>query len=158
LSRISHQYNDNGQLIKEVLVRELSEFWFPKEFRDQIPPEQRESALEQIRARMGTQMANNAERSYVYNEVGHMAERYLKIGDDVQSMTCKYNEQGDTSEMVVGMNPGAQSAHSSEAYIELRHRYKYDEHGNWIEQTSLSHLRGQEEVNTSCVRRQVSYY
>jgi hypothetical protein len=62
---LATQYNDNGQLIKEVLVREPCEFWLPKEFRDQIPSEQRESALEQIRARMGARMANNAERSYV---------------------------------------------------------------------------------------------
>jgi len=158
LSRITHQYDSKGKLIKEVLVRELCEFWLPKQFRDQIPPEQRESALEQIRARMGTLMANNAERSYVYNELGQMSERYLKIGDYVQSMTCKYNEKGDTSEMVLGINPGAQSGHSPEAHIEVEHLYKYDEHDNWIEQTSLSRVRAQEKVNTSCLRRQLSYF
>jgi hypothetical protein len=47
--------------------------------------------------------------------------------------------------MVLAMNPGAQSGHSLEAHIEVQHRYKYDDHGNWIEQTSLSSLREQVE-------------
>jgi hypothetical protein len=48
-------------------------------------------------------------------------------------MICKYNEHGDTSEMVLAMNPGARSGHSAEAPIEIQHRDKYDDQGNWIE-------------------------
>jgi hypothetical protein len=158
-SRVMHEYNDSGQLVKEVLVRELSEFTFPKKFRDHIPPEQREAAFAQIRAELQkSYLFGEVERSYIYNEQNRVAECHMQMGGYVQNLSYEYNEHGDTSQMILHMNcSSAPSAGYEEQYLEIRYYYAYDEHGNWTEQTTSSRVGGEERSNNS-QRRHFLYY
>ena len=162
LSRITHEYNPSGQLVKEVLVREVSEFTLPKRFRDQIPPEQREAAIAQMRgALQKSPLSDNVERSYIYNEQGAVAKCHMQMNGYVQDISYEYNEHGDISEMTLRSEMTFQMSGgpSGEQYIEIRHVYAYDQHGNWTEQTTSSRLGRDESFrNSSTQRRQLVYY
>jgi RHS repeat protein len=76
LFRIVHLYDANGRLGEERLVSENPSL--PKAFRNQIPSEQRDAVLAQIKMEfesIGRQngLFGNAERTYVYNGQGRVA-------------------------------------------------------------------------------------
>jgi len=164
LSRITHEYNPSGHLIKEALVRKVSEFTLPKRFRDQIPPERRETAIAEMRSVLQKSphlISDNVERSYLYNEQGAVAKCHMQMSGYVQDISYEYNEHGDISEMTVRSEMEFQmiGGPSGEQHIEIRHLYAYDNHGNWTEQTTSSRPgRDESFKNSSTRRRQLVYY
>ena len=143
-------------------MREASEFALPKSFRDQIPPEQRETAITQMLAFLQqSPLSDNVERSYNYNEQGAVGNCHTEMSGYVQDISCEYNEQGDMSAMTLRSETTLRMSGgpSEELSIEIRHVYAYDHHGNWTEQTTSSRPGRDESLrHSSTHRRHLVYY
>ena len=91
LFRIVHLYDASGRLGEERLVSENPSL--PRAFRDQIPSEQRAAVLTQMKTavenmRQQTGLFGNAERTYVYNGQGRVAERHMCMGPIREDLAC----------------------------------------------------------------------
>jgi hypothetical protein len=156
LFRIVHLYDANGRLGEERLVRENP--GLPKAFRDQIPSEQRAAALAQIKMEfesIGRQngLFGNAERTYVYDDQGRIAERHMSMGPIREDLMWTLNDRGDMIELTrrtsgfpheLGGQP--------ELQFKCRYYYEYDEHGNWMSRSETWEVGG----NTT-TRKQVRH-
>ncbi len=100
LFRILHTYDANGRLGEERLVTEnLS---FPKAARDQIPSEQRAAVFAQLKTEMeraSQGLFGNAERTYVYNDQGRLAERHMRMGPIREDLVWTFSTRGDIIEL-----------------------------------------------------------
>lgn len=152
--------DENGRLSEEKLISDNPAI--PKSLRDQIPIAERASVLAAIRKQFEemeqhTGLFGNAERAYVYNERGQVAERHMRQGSIREDVTFSYNERGDINEQTIET-----SGFPHEASIETRSRlkfrrtYGYDSFGNWTSVTETSELHG----NTATRKhiRQLTYY
>lgn len=160
LSRVEYIYNADGRLSEEKLITE--NLRFPSAFRDQIPIEQRAAVLadrktkvEEIMQRNG--LSGNAERVYVYNVRGRIAERHMRMGSVREDLTFSYNERGDISEWTMETS-GLPYEASVEARPPLKCRrvYEYDSFGNWTSMSETSESSGNETTHTRI--RQLSYH
>jgi YD repeat-containing protein len=138
LFHIMHLYDANGRLSEERLVSENPSL--PKALRDQIPAEQLATVLAQMktgfdRIRQKTGLFGNAERTYLYNGQGRVAERHMRMGPIREDLAWTFNDRGDMIELTrrtsglpheLGGQPALQ--------FECGYSYEYDEHGNWNEQ------------------------
>lgn len=87
LFRIVHTYDADGRLSQEKLTTENAPL--PKAFRDQIPVEHRGAALAEMKAQLEeisqrTGLYSDADRSYVCNDQGRIAERHMRMGPDLR--------------------------------------------------------------------------
>ena len=100
LFRILHTYDANGRLGEQRLVTE--NFNLPKELREQIPSEQRAAVLAQLKTEMGSAtqgLFSDAERSYVYNSEGRLAERHMRMGPIREDLVWTFGSRGDLTEL-----------------------------------------------------------
>lgn len=158
LLQVEYAYDTDGRLSQERVV--TIGFSFPKEFRDQIPVEQRAAVVAKIQAEFQqiTQSAGqfgNAQRSYVYDRHGRLAERHMLMGSNREDLTFSYNERGDISELTSETRGSLPDGSAQEYLIHKRRRvYEYDNFGNWISRTES--VEPSEYANTS--KRQLTYY
>jgi YD repeat-containing protein len=160
LFRMVHLYDANGRLGEERLVTEnLS---IPKAFRDQIPSEQRAAVLAQVKtefASMGQQtgLFGNAERTYVYDNRGRVAERHMRMGPIREDLMWTLNDRGDMIELTrqesgfphdLGEQPLPQ--------FKCSYFYEYDEHGNWVSRRETWEVGGNTTTRTQV--RHLTYY
>jgi hypothetical protein len=116
----------------------------PRAFRDQIPIEQRAAVLAEMKKRV-EEMAQraglfgSAERAYVYNERGHIAERQMRMGPIREDLTFSHNEHGDISELKIETSgvPDADSV-ETRSPLTIRRVYEYDSLGNSTSMTKTS--------------------
>lgn len=160
LFRVVYIRDENGRLSEEKLISDNPAI--PKSLRDQIPIAERASVLAAIRKQFEemeqhTGLFGNAERAYVYNERGQVAERHMRQGSIREDVTFSYNERGDINEQTIET-----SGFPHEASIETRSRlkfrrtYEYDSFGNWTSVTETSELHGN--TVTGKHIRQLTYY
>ena len=81
LFRVGYIRDENGRLSQEKLISENPAI--PKALRDQIPVDERASVQAVMRKKFEemaeqTGLFGNAERAYVYNERGYVAERHMR--------------------------------------------------------------------------------
>jgi YD repeat-containing protein len=152
LFRIVHLYDANGRLGEERLVSENPSL--PKAFRDQIPSEQRAAALAQIKMEfesIGRQngLFGNAERTYVYNGQGRVAERHMRMGPIREDLMWTFNDRGDMIELTrrtsgfpheLGGQP--------EPQLKCGYFYEYDQHGNWMSRNETVEVGGRTTTHT----------
>lgn len=163
LAKIIHEYDSDGQLIREELIQHRSESFFQKKLRDQIPAEEWGAVYAQIsKGLQAHDFSMRGERLYVYNQQGRRTEMRCQMGGYTQQTLFTYNEHGDPSESVLRTSGGpAALAAGGAKDLEflLVYVYVYDQHGNWTEQTTSSRLGGDESFrNSSTYRRQLVYY
>jgi hypothetical protein len=160
LDRVVYIRDENGRLSEEKLISE--NLAIPKELRDQIPIDERGSALAVMRKKFEemaqhTELFGNAERAYVYNERGHVAERHMRQGSIREDVTFSYNERGDISELTRQTSGFPHEASvETQRLLKFRRTYEYDSFGNWTTMTETSELRG----NTATRKhiRQLTYH
>lgn len=155
LAKIIHEYDSDGQLMREELIQHRSEFGLLKKLR--------EAVYARIRKELQAHdLSMRGERLYVYNQQGRATEMHCQMGGYTQKTLFTYNDHGDPSESVLRASGGpAGLAVGRPKDLEFLHVYVYvyDQHGNWTEQTTSSRLGEDESFrNSSTYRRQLVYY
>src|SRR5262249_18393280 len=135
LFRRGYIRDENGRLSREQLISENPVI--PKALRDQIPVAERASVLAAMRKEFEemaqrTGLFGNAERAYVYNERGYVAERHMRQGAIRQDVTFSYNERGDVSELTIQTQtsgfPG-EASQEMQSLLRFHRTYEYDSFG-----------------------------
>jgi hypothetical protein len=160
LIRVVYIRDENGRLSEEKLISENHAI--PKTVRDQIPIDERASALAAMREKFDeiaqdTGLFGNVERAYVYNQTGHIAERHMRQGSIREDVTYSYNERGDISELTIQTSGFPHEASvETQLLLKFRRTYEYDSLGNWTSMTEASESPG----NTATRKhiRQLTYY
>ena len=160
LFRVVYIRDENGHLSEEKLISENPVI--PKTLRDQISIDERASVLAVMREKFEemaqhTGLFGNADRSYVYNESGHVAERHMRQGSIREHVTFSYNERGDISKLTIRTSGFPHEASiETQSVLEFRRTYEYDSFGNWTSMTETSESRG----NTATCKhiRQLTYH
>jgi len=162
LTRIIHEYDAEGRLVRDFLVRE----GFESSKSMMIPKERRAELIQMLRTRMKElpdqpSVLENMERTYVYDKLGRPTELRLTMGSLRHDMTLSYNEHGDVARWVMRQSgtplPGRVSP--SDWSHGLEHIYQYDERGNWVEQKTRTLGRtGEPSSKESVLRRVLTYY
>ena len=158
LFRVLHAYDPNGRLGEERLVTE--NFSLPKALREQITGEQRAAVLAQLKTEMGSAtqgLFGNAERSYVYNSEGSLAERHMRLGSFREDLVWTFGSRGDLTELTKRTTGfpyelGVQQ----ELQWKCLYSYEYDDHGNWIRNTETWEVAGNTTTHTKLLH--LTYY
>jgi hypothetical protein len=158
LARIVHEYDAEGHLIRDFLVRES--FELPD---STIPEEHRAQLRQMLRTRMKEapdQLSwfKTIERSHVYDQHG-LTERHMTMGSLRHDESIAYNEHGDV--IRIAMLRGGKFDHMplSDGRFEHEYVYQYDEHGNWIEKrTRMLGTAGEPSSKEWVLRRVLTYY
>jgi hypothetical protein len=160
LFRVVYIRDENGRLGEEKLITENHAI--PKTFRDQIPIGERASVLAVMRNKfeeMGqhTGLFGNAERAYVYNERGDVAERHMRHGSIREDVTFSYNERGDINELTIQTSGFPHEASiETRSLLKFRRTYEYDSFGNWTSMTETSESHGKTATRKRV--RQLAYH
>jgi YD repeat-containing protein len=160
LFRIVHLYDANGRLGEERLISENPPL--PKTFRDQIPSEQRAAVLAQIKTEfesMGQQtgLFGNAERTYVYNGQGRVAERHMRVGPIREDLMWTFNDRADMIELTRRTSRFPHEfGGQPEPQLKSCYFYEYDENGNWMSRNETSEVRGRTTTHTQV--RHLTYH
>lgn len=156
----SSTYDSDGRLCSEML--KPVEFPVPKAIREQIPVEQRAVVLAQMKSEFRQMMHSgglfgDAERSYLYNERGLLAERVMRMGSNHERLTFGYNEQGDITELRREMSQHLPDG-TEQAPLVMTHErsYEYDGFDNWIGMVEI--VRSGGETSTSKHIRRLTYF
>jgi hypothetical protein len=160
LFRIVYSYDADGRLSIEKLTTENP--LLPKAFRDQIPLEHRAATLEQMKTQIAeisqrTGLYGDAERTYVYNEQGQLAERHMRMGPICEDIVRSYNDRGDVAEQTRGTSGFPHElGGQAEPQMQWRYPHEYDEHGNWKSRAESSRVG---ETETARIHvRQLTYH
>jgi hypothetical protein len=104
-----------------------------------------------------TGLYDEAERTYVYNEQGRLAERRMRMGPICEDIALRYNESGDIRESTRATSalPSEFGGHA-EPSLRYNNVYEYDEYGNWQSRHETSEFGGNETTYTHV--RQLTYY
>lgn len=158
LFRILHTYDANGRLGEERLVTEnLS---FPKAVREQIPSEQRAAVFAQLKTEMESAshgLFGNAERTFVYNGQGRLAERHMRMGPIREDLVWTLSPRGDIIELTKRTTgfPNELGV-QQELQWKCRYSYEYDDYGNWISNIETWEVAGNTTTLTKV--RHLTYY
>jgi hypothetical protein len=169
LTRIVHEYDAEGRLVRDSLERESVE-WRDSMIDSMIPEEHR-SQLSQYREIIRKQIKEasldlfkSAERSHVYDQQGRPTEHHLTVGSLRHDVILSYNEQGDVVRRVT-FQSGTLGGHDSPMVsdsntgVEWVYQYdKYDYSGNWIEKRTTFTKKGAALSNEGTVHRRVLTY
>jgi hypothetical protein len=160
LARIAYAYDADGRLSQEKLTNENVRL--PKEFLPHIPVEHRAATLKQMKTQLAeisqrTGLYGDAERTYVYDEQGRLAERHMRMGPIGEDITLRYNERGDIAQSMRATSPlPIELGGHTEPALRCSNVYEYDEYGNWTDRTQTSQCGGHETKRTHV--RQLTYY
>jgi len=160
LFRVVYIRDENGRLSEEKLISETPAI--PKTLRDQIPIDERASVLGAMRKQFEemaqqTGLFGNAERAYVYNEKGQVAERHMRQRSIREDVTFSYNERGDINELTIQTSGFPHEASiETQSLLKFRRTYEYDSFGNWTSMTETSESHGN--TGTRQHIRQLTYH
>ena len=160
LFRVVYIRDEDGRLSQEKLISE--NLPIPKTLRDQIPIDERASVLATMKKQFEemaqqTGLFGNAERVYVYNERGHVAERHMRQGSIREDVTFSYNERGDINEVTIETSGFPHDVSlETRSLLKFRRTYEYDSFGNWTTMTETSELHGN--TGTRKHIRQLTYH
>lgn len=153
LTRIVHEYDADGRLVRETMARENleSDSVIPEQFRGQLSPEQRQMMSAEMKALMNV-LFGNMERTYLYDTQGRVTVRHMKMGSFREEVTTTYNEHGDEAATIeIHSGSPLSTIQLLEQHFELRSSYRYDSHGNWTERTYGDGSSG-------AIRRTLTYF
>lgn len=136
LTRIAREYDSEGRLISEKLIREDPGTGFAKRLWAQVPEEERTPEMLQdirkhLRAAMGM-FGESASRTYTYDSQSRVIKTSFERSTfGVQERTTSYNQQGDVKEEKTTYS---KSASSFPAGVE----FHFDEGGQLVSDTPES--------------------
>jgi hypothetical protein len=141
LTRIDHDYDLQGRLVHETLVRdsiEFPEFMIPAQYREQFSDEQRQIMRAQVKNLLGEHEGfRSTERSYVYDHEGRVSVRQMTMGAFREDVITTYNEHGDDASVVTTQSGSFDpKMERSDGRFEVSYLYQYDSHGNWTQQAT----------------------
>jgi YD repeat-containing protein len=172
LGHIVRKFDTEGRVVAEEQTADAHQENLPEELQSKLNAEQMKS--------VGTLMAGaqNSAISYSYDTQGRVTERHRSGGFFGEQVTVtKYNEYGDKASeretTVMRPDTGPWRLTDSGAFIpegkqnppqppltsETQYTYRYDQYGNWIEQTVLGRSQPDESFRPATViRRKLTYY
>lgn len=171
VNRAVRRYEAQGRVLEEKQILDNPEMMFPRETRALIleqsglsPDDLRQEMRAQLTKLMGGQSGPYS-ISYTYDSLGRVSHANRRIFNMQQEIETTYNVQGDVESEISrstrpaeGTDPGRPSPGLPD-YSEVRHSYKYDENGNWIEQLT-SYRSGSDDPfqSSTVVKRTLTYY
>lgn len=148
VNRAVRSYDAQGHVKEENLIWESPEKMFPSEALAKML-EQSGLSLDQLQQELRTQLTklmNGQSGPYSvsnnYDTDGRVNRTNRRIFNHEQEIETTYNEHGDpTSEItrsvgLVGQTGPTTPAAGFPSYSEVRYSYKYDDRGNWTEQST----------------------
>jgi YD repeat-containing protein len=151
IQRLVQSYNAAGQILETKVILEDIAAILPAELKTQLlaEPGAAEELKDQLAALLGAQ-SEMFKTSYIYDAEGRLTEKNDHLGYSQETVTkFVYDSHGNKVEehTITSGDPNPQrsepgsldaSAAASSRESEVSHIYKYDSHGNWIEQVVRS--------------------
>ena len=170
IQRLIRSYDDAGHISETKVVIEDMMGAFPAKEKEQLlaEPGAAEELKRQLTALLGAQR-EMFKTSYNYNAEGQLAEKRDHLGYNLERVTkLMYDDNGNKiGERTTtsgdanppSSEPGSQDAIASPHESVVTYNYKYDSHGNWIEQIARAKAGPDEPIQESTVcRRTIFYY
>ena len=160
LYRAVRIYDAQGRIIEEKQLWEDPVGVFPAEVRAKMSEPSSES--EQLREKLRTLFSDSV--SYSYDAEGHLKQEHRRVANQEMETETTYNQYGDkASEIRRSTKPPINSSGAAGipewTYSEARYSYKYDDHGNWIEQASSNRSSPDGTFSSpTVVKRTLTYY
>jgi YD repeat-containing protein len=172
IQRLVQSYNAAGQILETKVVLEDIAAILPAELKTQLLAEP--GAAEELKQQLATLLGAQGEMfktSYIYDAEGQLTEKRDHLGYGQETVTkFVYDSYGNKVEEHAIMSgdanppqsePGRQdaTAAASPHESEVTYIYKYDSHGNWIEQVVRSKSQPDGPPGDSTLsRRTITYY
>jgi YD repeat-containing protein len=171
VNRAVRTYDAQGHILEEKQILDNPETMFPAETRAQmleqsgLSPDQLQQELRTQLTKLMAGQSGPYSVSYGYDTHGRVNRTSRRIFSEVQEIETAYNEHGDAaseitrSKRLAGQTDPTAVAAGSPSYSEVRYSYKYDDRGNWIEQ-SISYRSGPEAAfqSSTVIKRTLTYY
>jgi hypothetical protein len=141
-------YDEQGNVTEERQILDYPERMFPPETRAKMLEESDLSAdqLDQeLRTQLTKLMAGQTgpfSVAYSYDAQGRLALMRRRIFNSEQEVETTYNEHGDVASEITHDKPLAGEGDPTAStlglppYSEARYSYRYDDRGNWVEQSA----------------------
>jgi YD repeat-containing protein len=170
IQRFMRSYNDAGRIAETKVVIEDMMGALPAKEREQLLAEP--GAAEELKSQLSALLGARREMfktSYSYNAEGQLAEKRDHLGYNLE-MVAKfmYDNNGNKIEERTttsgdanppSIEPASQDAIASPQESVATYNYKYDSHGNWIEQIARVKSGPDAPIQDSTVcRRTIFYY
>lgn len=172
LGHIVRKFDAQGRIIAEEQAADAPQVNLPEEFQSNLNPEQIRSVGALI---AGMQ---NSVISYSHDAQGRVTERHRSGGVFGEQVTITtYNDHGDKASeretMVMRLDTGPWNLTEAGAFVptgkpnppqppsssETQYTYRYDQYGNWTEQTIVSRSQPDEAFRpANAIRRKLGYY
>jgi hypothetical protein len=148
VSRAVRTYDTQGHLVEEKQVLDNPETLFPAEARAKMLEQSglsREEFQQALRTKLTELMAGRSEpysAAYSYDTHGRLSHTNRRIFNEEEKIETTYNEHGDAASEITrsvrltGDPDPSTPTPGLPSYSEVRHTYQYDQHGNWVEQSS----------------------
>jgi YD repeat-containing protein len=151
IRRTERRYDDEGRWLGDTGIVEEPLAEMPVELTAQLDPQQKAFLARQIAALTG-----GPALSLAYDEHGRVREqRIRRMGRDSVTLFL-YNQHGD---VVAQRHQTVVDPETQHPEQEVRLSYRYDEHGNWIEQTTQHvDVSGEPLGNPVTFRRLLTYW
>jgi len=109
------------------------------------------------RIRQKTGLFGNAERTYLYNGQGRLAERHARVGPIHEDLAWTFNDRGDMIELTRRTSGFPHElGGQAEPPWNCRYSYEYDEHGNWTSRSETREVGGNPTTHTQV--RHLTYH
>jgi len=187
VTRLIRAYDANGRILEEKQIQENPALLIAKRFSTEQKIELSDTQLETMNAAMKSMLAGQSGTgmSYVYDAQGRVIEMRVSNFAFARVTTTRYNEQGDKAEErtnIAGNSVipiGAPHSMNEDGRLvpseptanvpasggvpedsETHYTYKYDNYGNWTEETMSCRFRpaGGAFESSTTRRRSLTYY
>ena len=171
VSRTTRIYDTQGRVAGEKTILDSPEMLFPNELRAQILEASgisREELSEELNKQLTAVMGGHEGPSsiaYSYDNQGRVNQTRHRIFNEAGIVETTYNEQGDIatkitrSERADSETEPDTPAPTMFPFSEVRHSYRYDEYGNWIEKITSHRFSPNGTFESSSIRRRtLTYY
>ncbi len=169
VNRAVRSYDAQGRVKEEKLIWESPEKMFPPEAMAKIL-EQSGLSLDQLQQELGvqfTKLMNGQSGPYSvsnsYDADGRVNRMDRRIFNHEEEIDTTYNEHGDVSSEITRstrlVGEPDPTAPGPPSYSEVRYSYRYDDRGNWIEQSTSNRFSPDAAFQSSTViKRTLTYY
>lgn len=171
VNRAVRSYDSLGRVLEEKQILDKPETMFPAEVLTQIA-EQSGVSPDQLQQELRTQltklMAGESGPYSVsnnYDTDGRVSRTNRRIFDEEQEIETTYNEHGDVASEITRSTGLVREPDPTTppprlpSYSEVRYSYKYDDRGNWIEQSTSYRSSPYAAFQSSTViSRRLTYY
>jgi YD repeat-containing protein len=171
VKRAIRTYDEEGHVLEEQQILDNPETMFPAEVFARIAEQSGTSPdllRQELRAKLTELMAGQCgpySVSYAYDSRGRTNLTNRRIFNHADEIETAYNEHGELASeitrrtLLVGESDPTTPAPGPTPHSEARYSYKYDDRGNWIEQ-SISYRSSPDAAfqSSTVIKRALTYY